>query len=93
MAVGVCVSAKSPFCICCPYGYPNETGEAVREPKPDPVAGEADREIRGLVILEECLLSSTYGQLDEETEIGLDGLGLSADLTSARGSFRGLGSS
>ena len=52
MAVGVCVSTKSPFCIICENEYPNETGEPVREPKLDPAVGEDDREIRGLVIFE-----------------------------------------
>lgn len=45
MAVGVCDSAKSPPCIDCPYGQPNDTGVAVRDPSPDPLAADAERGI------------------------------------------------
>ena len=79
MAVGVCVSAKSPFCMVCRYGYPKETGEVVREPSPDPVAGDADRDMRGLVIVDEELRSSACGDVGWD-DAGLDGTG---DLTAA----------
>ena len=39
------------------YGYPNETGDAVLEPIADPVAGDADREARGLVAFGDNLTS------------------------------------
>lgn len=64
MAVGVCVSAKRLFCIVCRYGYPNETGEDVREPRFDPALGDDDRDIRGLVIFGGDRAPSTGDEMD-----------------------------
>lgn len=61
MAVGVCVSVKNPFCIGCRYGYPNDTGEAVREPNPGPVAGDGARESAGLIGFADGFISSISG--------------------------------
>ena len=62
MAVGVCVSAKKPPCNGCRYGYPKDTGDAVREPSRDTVAGEGVREITGLIDFAKGLTSSISGE-------------------------------
>lgn len=68
IAVGVCASPKNPFCIGCRYGYPNDTGEAVRELNADPVAGDDARDITGLMILDEGFISSISGELSCDVE-------------------------
>lgn len=62
MAVGVGVSAKNPLCSGCRYGYPKDTGEAVREPSRDPVAGDGVREITGLIDFTAAFISSISGE-------------------------------
>lgn len=62
--MGVCVS-KKPFCIGWWYGYPKETGDAVLGPIPDPVAGDADLEARGLKTFGEDIFSPAGGDLVE----------------------------
>lgn len=73
MAVGVCVSEKSPFCIGCRYGYPNDTGEAVREePSPDRVAGDGVRELFGLIDFPDGCISPISGEFSSGVEEALD---------------------
>lgn len=73
MAVGACVSEKSPFCIGCRYGYPNDTGEAVRVvPSPDRVAGDGVREFFGLIGFPARCISSISGEFSCGVEEALD---------------------
>lgn len=73
MAVGVCVSEKSPFCVGGRYGYPNDTGEAVRvEPSPDRAAGDGVREFFGLIGFPPRCISSISGEFSSGVEEALD---------------------
>ena len=86
MAVGVCDSEKSPFCIGGPYGYPNDTGEAVRvEPNPDRVAGDGVREFFGLIGFPPRCISSISGEFSSGVEALDDNDGVAAFSGSSTG--------